>query len=156
MHLRPEGPAGRQRFWAATMWFLTVLFSMRVLGQAVQRWLPQAWLPPFAAWQGSGTPYPLLLAMQFVILGAMACAAYGAWKGTMRSTRGRMLWTAWLGRIYMFAAIGRIAVGLGVPGAPAWFTAEISSAFHIVLAGFVLALARYHSVSLATREGGLQ
>ena len=37
---------------------LSAAFLVRVAGQAVQRWFPQGFLPPFEAWQGSGIPYP--------------------------------------------------------------------------------------------------
>lgn len=132
---------------------LTALFSLRVLGQLVQRWLPQPWLSPFAAWQGSDIPYPELLALQAVVLGAMACATYGAWTGTMTPGRRAMQWSARLGAIYMVAAIARVAIGVGIPSAPAWFTARISGAFHVVLAAFVLALSRYHFARDPARGG---
>jgi hypothetical protein len=135
------------------MGLLTALFALRVLGHLVQRWLPQPWLPPFAAWQGSSIPYPLLLAIQLVILGAMARATYGAWQGTMAPGRRAMQWTARLGTLYMAAAIARIAIGLVDPAAPHWFTARISGAFHVVLAAFVLALSRYHSLREPARGG---
>jgi hypothetical protein len=141
------------RYVAATMWLLTALFSLRIVGQALQLWLPQPYLPPFASWQGSTIPYSLLLAIQLVILGAMACASYGAWKGSMVSSRSRLHWSLWLGGLYMTAAVARLAIGYWVEGAPAWFTARISEGFHIVLAGFVLALSRYHSLRDPARGG---
>jgi hypothetical protein len=131
------------RKWAAAMWLATALFAFRVIGQAVQRWLPVPWLPAFREWQGSATPYPVLLAIQLVIIGAMAHASWRAWTGSTGSSRA-MQGFAWLGALYMFVAVGRIAIGLSVDDAPAWFRAWISGAFHVVLAGFVLALARYH------------
>ncbi len=47
---------------------LSLAFLVRVTGQAIQRWFPEESLPPFEAWQGSGTSYPALLAGQIVIL----------------------------------------------------------------------------------------
>jgi hypothetical protein len=156
MDISAQKPAGPGRTWAALMGLLTALFTLRVVGQLVQGWLPQPWLPPFAAWQGSVLPYPLLLAIQFVILGAMACASYGAWKATMVPSPRAMQWTAWLGSLYMAAAIARLAIGFKVEAAPAWFSARISCAFHLVLAGFVLALSRYHSLREPARGGAAQ
>jgi hypothetical protein len=137
-------PPRAWRFAAGAMWILSVLFSLRVLGQAVQRCLPQPWLPPFAAWQGSSTPYPLLLSIQLVILGAMATASHGAWHGCTIARRGAVKWVAGLGAIYMTIALARIAIGIGIEAAPAWFRAWISGAFHVVLAAFLLASAGYH------------
>ena len=132
------------RFAAGAMWILSVLFSLRVLGQVVQRWLPQPWLPPFAAWQGSSAPYPLLLSIQLVILGAMAIASHRAWQGCTIARRDVVKWLAGLGAIYMTIALARIAIGIGIEAAPAWFRAWISGAFHIVLAAFLLMSAGYH------------
>ena len=147
---------GIRRFWAATLYLLTALFTLRVGGQALQRWLPQTWLPPFADWQGSAIGYPVLLAMQLLIIAAMALASHRAWKGTMRPTRAGVLAAYWTGGIYMAASIARPTIGILVPDSHPWFHAAISSAFHLVLASFVLALARYMGLSLAIRDGGAQ
>ena len=144
---------GIQRFWAATLYLLTGLFTLRVLGQALQRWWPQNWLPPFDDWQGSSIAYPALLAMQLLIVVAMAFASHRAWKGTIRPTRAGMLAAAWIGGLYMAASIARPAIGFLIPDSHPWFHAAISSAFHLVLAGFVLALARYISLGLGRRQG---
>lgn len=132
------------RICAGSMWILAFLFSLRVLGQVVQRWLPQSWLPPFAAWQGSSTPYPLLLSIQLAILCTMTITSQRAWHGRTIARRDVMKWLLWLGTIYMTLAIARIAVGLSIDAAPAWFRAWISGMYHIVLAAFLLASAAYH------------
>ena len=110
---------------------------MRVAGQAIQQWAPQSFLPPFAAFQGSNLPYPVLLASQVLILGVMIFCNLRPPAG-MRS--GSVL--LWLGYIYMSGSLLRIAVGVTVPPAPAWFSAWIPAAFHVVLAGYVLTLAK--------------
>jgi hypothetical protein len=115
---------------------LTFLFSLRVAGQAMQRWAPQSWLPPFDAFQGGNLPYPVLLASQILILGLMIFF-------NLRSRKGRPA-LLWIGGLYMAGSLLRIAVGLAVPGAPPWFSTWIPAVFHVVLAGYVLALARVH------------
>ena len=126
------------------MALLTAAFSTRVAGQEIQRWSPQPWLPGFADWQGSGTPYPVLIAIQLAILAAMIYTTMRVWTGALSSSRRALAWSAWLGAIYMAASVARIAVGLAWAEAPKWFSAYISGVFHLVLAGFVLAVARYH------------
>jgi hypothetical protein len=113
---------------------LTLLFSLRVAGQAIQLWAPQPWLPPFDAFQGSNLPYPFLLASQIVILGVMVYC------NVRRPRGGRAI--RWFGIIYMAGSLARIAIGVAVPSAPAWFSTWIPAAFHVVLAGYVLTLAR--------------
>jgi hypothetical protein len=120
---------------AFLLWLLTFLFSLRVAGQAVQRWAPQPWLPPFDAFQGSNLPYWFLLLVQLVILGAMVFC------NIRRPRGGKVL--LWVGVLYMAGSLARIAVGVLVPDAHPWFRAWISGAFHIVLAAYLLVLARF-------------
>ena len=128
---------------AHLLWLFTGLFALRVLGQAIQLWWPQRLLPHFDSFQGSRLPYGVLLASQLVILATMLHYAWRAQRGALpRNERaGRVL--LWLGWIYMTGSIARIAVGLLLPEASAWFRAWIPATFHLVLAGYVLTLG-YH------------
>lgn len=123
------------------LWILSLLFMLRVLGQLIQRWFPQAWLPPFDSFQGSGLPYWLLLSVQLLILAAMV--RYSRQVQTGRLLAQPRVGTAllWLGSVYMAGSLMRILVGLVVPSAPAWFSTWIPALFHVVLAGYVLTLA---------------
>ena len=142
--------AGANRSYAAASWLLSSLFAARVLGQAVQRWAPQDFLPAFGAFQGSTLPYWLLLSVQLVILAAMASASWRVQSGRLLlgGRAGKAL--AWAGGVYMAVALARVLVGLAVPAAPDWFRTWIPAIFHIVLAAFVLTLALHHR-----REGRL-
>lgn len=106
--------------------------------------MPVGFLPPSGAFQGSNLPYPVLLAAQLAILFSMAWFAWRVQAAALvaRQRLGRVL--AWLGGIYLAGSLGRLAIGLFVAGAPEWFTAWISGVFHLVLAGYVLALSAYH------------
>jgi len=110
---------------AGVLWSLSFLFALRLLGQAVQRWAPQDFLPVFGAFQGSELPYWLLLSAQL----------------------------AWAGVIYMAGSLARIAVGLAVPAAPDWFRTWIPAVFHVVLAAYVLTLALCHRRVLGLAHG---
>jgi len=126
------------------MAWLTGLFALRVAGQAVQFWMPQEFLPAFAAFQGSNLSYPTLLLAQLLILALMlrTCLRIGSGKSVPNRRVGRGL--AWFGGIYMAGSVARIAVGIALPSAPAWFSTWIPALFHLVLAGFVLTAAHYH------------
>lgn len=132
------------RCYSALLWLLTGLFAMRVAGQAIQRWLPQPFLPSFHAFQGSSLPYWGLLSAQLLILGVMMRIAWRIQAGRLAPSRRAGTVLSWIGGVYMAGALGRIVVGLVVPGAPAWFSTWIPAVFHVVLAGFVLTLALYH------------
>jgi len=136
--------AAANQSYAAVLWLLTSLFTVRVLGQAVQHWAPQPFLPPFSQFQGSSLPYGLLLSVQLVILALMGFVSWRVQTGKfVPSLRAGMV-LEWLGGIYMAGSLTRIAVGLAVPAAPDWFRTWIPAIFHIVLAGFVLTLAAHH------------
>ena len=126
------------------MGLLTLLFSLRVAAQALQFWKPQSFLPAFGDFQGSSLGYSTLLTIQLVILALMlsTCLRVAGASSVPRAGLGRGL--AWFGGIYMAGSVTRIAVGLGVPSAPAWFSAWIPAFFHLVLAAFVLTAAHYH------------
>jgi hypothetical protein len=47
--------------YVSTGWLLSAMFAARVLGQLLQRWMPQPFLPPAEALQGSSLPYTALL-----------------------------------------------------------------------------------------------
>jgi hypothetical protein len=122
------------------LWSLTALFAVRVLGQAIQRWWPQAFLPPFDTFQGSGLRYPILLAAQAVILGLMVRVARRVSAGTLSTSRVEVRLLTLFGGLYMAGSVLRIVIGLAVPTAPHWFKAWIPALFHLVLAGFVITL----------------
>jgi hypothetical protein len=148
--MRPRPSA---RVYAAACWSLSTLFAARVLGQAVQRWVPQPFLPPFNAFQGSGLPYWLLLSFQLVILAVMMRVAWRVQGDRLAPSRRVGLGLAWAGTSYMALALGRIAIGLSLPNAYAWFTTWIPAFFHLVLAGFVLAVSLYHLQRTAPPRG---
>lgn len=130
--------------YTATGWLLCALFAARVLGQALQRWLPQPFLPPEEAFQGSSLPYGILLATQLAILAAMLYVTFRMQTGALVPSRHLGFGLAWAGAVYMTFSIGRIAVGLAMPDAHSWFRTWIPAFFHLVLAGFVLTVSVYH------------
>lgn len=123
---------------------LTALFSLRVAGQAIQAWLPQPWLPPFAAFQGSGLGYASLLSSQLLILIVMTRVSWRVHSGALRPRAGTGHVLVWIGAVYLGGSLLRIGVGLALPSAPAWFRVWIPGVFHLVLAGFILIAADFH------------
>jgi len=136
--------ARRASGYAAILGMLCALFAARVAAQAMQRWLTLPFLPPASAFQGSALPYAVLLPLQLAILATMLRIARRVHIGSLppRSRYGNGLTLA--GALYVAVMLTRLAVGLTVPNAPAWFRSEISTVFHFVLALFVLVLAAYH------------
>ena len=144
----PRSSASRARLLAgypAALTALALLFAARVAAQAIQCWLQLPFLPSFDAFQGSALPYWILLPAQLVILALMLAVARRVHDGTLgqQPATGRVLVV--LGSAYFACMLVRLIVGLAVPSAGWWFQATIPAAFHLVLATFILVLARYHS-----------
>lgn len=139
----PTPPPRRSGRYALLLWLLSLLFALRVLGQAVQFWTTVPWLPGFESFQGSGLPYWALLLAQVLILSFLVRNASRVQRGRVAPRRetGRVLML--LGGVYLAGSLARIAIGL-LPGAPGWFRAWIPGAFHLVLAGYVMTLAAHH------------
>jgi len=132
---------------AVTLWMLAVLFFVRVLGQAVQCWVPQSFLPPFSAFQGSGLPYPFLLSAQILILLIMGRTALAVSLGAVGPTGSRRKFLQVFGLIYLGGSLLRIVLGLTLPAAHPWFRAWIPEFFHLVIAAYVLTWATYGKFS---------
>ena len=115
--------------------------------------MPQPFLPPFEAFQGSRLPYWRLLPVQLVILGAMVRFAWRVQTDRLAQHRRLGLWLVWAGAVYMAFALGRIAVGLAAPDAHAWFRTWVPAFFLVVLAAFVLVVSIYHLRERASTTG---
>jgi hypothetical protein len=127
--------ATRPQLWSVVaVAALSAAFLVRVAGQAVQRWFPQGFLPPFEAWQGSGIPYPSLLACQIVIIALLAVAICSmVHRARLLSGKGSR-WVMIIGCAYFVLMLARLVLGLTVLGDSAWFTAWISALLHLDLA----------------------
>ncbi len=87
-------------------------------------------------------PYPVLLAFQLAILAVMlttnlACS-HGRLAPRPRLARGLTVF----GTLYFVAMLARLAVGQSLDPVPAWFDRPLPTLFHLVLAIWLLILAR--------------
>ena len=117
---------------------LSIAFLLRVVGQAIQRWFAQTFLPPFEAWQGSGIPYPALLACQIVILILLAAVMRGMVRRrrVLGPTAGRCVML--IGFVYFAIMAVRLILGMTIFGDNHWFTAWISTLLHLDLSAIVI------------------
>lgn len=133
----------RREIWSiVAVAALSAAFLVRVAGQAVQRWFPQDFLPAFEAWQGSGMPYPALLACQVVILallGAAICSMVH--RARLLNAMGSRFVIV-IGCVYFALMLARLLLGLTLLGDSGWFTAWISSLLHLSLAVVVILWSR--------------
>lgn len=123
---------------------VTLLFTLRVIAQAIQYMHPTRLLPAFEAFQGSALPYAVLLPLQLLIVFLMSGITLSVAGGQVAPERARGARLRFVGVLYASGSMARLAIGLTLPAAPAWFTAWIPALFHLVLAAFVLLLAAFH------------
>ena len=135
----PRNPASVVPLCLA-LWALTALFVLRVAAQPLALILPG--LPDFDAWHGGTMPYPVLLAFQLAILAIMLAANLACTRGRLlprpRLARGLTLF----GTFYFGAMLARLALGHSLDPVPAWFDRPVPTLFHLVLATWLLILAR--------------
>lgn len=132
----------RHGVWLWTLW---AAFGFRVLAQLLQRVHPVASLPRFDAWHSATLPYPALLAIQLIMVVALASVAWSVWRGTTRRRARLGKWLRRLGGLYLFVMLARLALGLTALTGHPWFDKPVPTLFHLILAGYLLVLASYHS-----------
>ncbi|WP_413935547.1 hypothetical protein [Nitrospira sp. BLG_1] len=134
---------------------LLLLFCCRVFAQLLQAWSPMAWLPPFEAWASGTLPYGLLVASQIMIIVVCVRVIWRLHTGVVVPSMkaGKVLLV--LGGIYGGLMCVRLILGLTVATDHFWFSARLPTAFHFVLAGFVLIYGWFHyraSVAIGPRH----
>ena len=137
---------GSPRRPAALMWLLTVVFFLRVVGQALVAFAGVAFLPPMEEWYSGLMTYEVLLPAQIAILALMLKinVDVGRGKGFFTEPRGM------LGRplrafgiLYAAAMALRYALTMVLRPERRWFGGTIPIFFHFVLAAYLLTLSRY-------------
>ncbi|MEM7444361.1 MAG: sterol desaturase family protein [Pseudomonadota bacterium] len=117
---------------------IAVIFGLRILAQLGATETGSQFLPAFSLWHSSTMPYWALLTAQLVILALIVAAIFAAPFKTKRPALGAALIS--LGWIYVAVLVTRLVIGVFDLSALTWFDGAISTAFHFVLASFVLLL----------------
>ena len=126
------------------LWFLFALFCLRVLAQLTTLVVDTSFLPAFEDWHSATMPYGLLVFFQIVILFFMSKTALRFSRKQVRFSKRTGVFILIIGSIYFFAMILRMALGLTVYTESRWFSNYLSTAFHYVLAIFLLLVGWYH------------
>ena len=143
---------GRYLPW---MLALATLFALRVVAQAVQWAGPVPLLPSFDSWQGSGLPYPALLASQVLIVVLLVKALLLVRADAVRPESWKHRACFILGGAYFAAMALRLVAGLTFFSDVEWLAQTLPALFHLVLAAFVLLFGHYvYSAGRATGGSG--
>lgn len=126
------------------LWTLQALFFLRVLGQVYVGLYAPDWLPPWSEWYSGLLPYPLLLPAQILLLAWMTVISYdntrraGQFYVESERVRRRLRWIATL---YAGVMLARYVVTMALQPEMRWLHGTIPIVFHLVLAGYIAALA---------------
>ena len=116
------------------------------VGQLLVAVFDVGFLSPMEAWYSGLIPYPVLLAIQFVILASQFEISRELWVGAggvsaPRPVLGRML--AGLSVVYFLTMVARYLVTNVMPPDAGWFGDTIPIVFHGVLAAYMWVLSRH-------------
>lgn len=146
----PVTPA-TPRSHAGLLWLLTFLFFLRVAGQILVAFLGVSFLPPMKEWMSGLLPYPALLVSQIAIL-LFQCRVncdFSRGRGYFiepKPRAGRILRV--LSFLYAGAMALRYVVTMTLYPERRWAgSGTIPIVFHLVLAAWLYAFARYHVLS---------
>ena len=138
----------RFRAHGAVLAFLTVLFFLRVLGQALVVFFSVSWLPSTEQWASGLIPYPTLLATQVVLLIGMVKIVSDVWRGKGFFAQTRMRLARFLvsfSAIYAGSMLLRYVITMILRPEMRWFGGTIPIFFHFVLAAFLYTWGKFHA-----------
>ncbi len=125
---------------------LLCLFLFRVLSQLVQWVWTVDFLPGFEVWHSSTLGYEVLLCSQALIVTWCLAVIRGVRRGDLGCTLGKARCLLSVGAVYFAFMLFRLIAALSFAEEGSWFDHPLPSAFHLVLALFVLCHGHYHWV----------
>ena len=132
---------------------LVLLFGFRVVAQLVQKFYALSFLAPFEAWHSGVLPYPVLLAFQIIIMFICTILVVRFARGeTARNPIVGVIYMV-LGSVYFSVMLFRLVAGLTFAAEQSWFSVRIPTAFHLVLASFLLSLGRCYQIDGKENRG---
>ena len=127
----------------------TLLFALRVLGQALVVTRAPRWLPSNEHWYSGLMPYRFLLPAQLALLAVMIVIAIDVYRGQGMFTAdwwaGAAVYLAALSWFYFAAMVVRYVLTMALRPDLRWFRRTIPIWLHMVLAVALWAFADYHS-----------
>lgn len=130
------------------------IFLVRVAAQPLALAIDARVLPPFDAWHSGLVPYGVLLASQLVIVAVAYRSIRGLASGTTQARRRTGLMVMAAGSAYFAVMLARLVLGATVLSGHSWFARPLPTAFHLVLAAFLLVYGHFHVTRGARRETG--
>ncbi|HKR08916.1 MAG TPA: hypothetical protein VJS39_07000 [Gemmatimonadaceae bacterium] len=120
------------------------LFVVRVLAQPLSLIIDTPLSPRFESWQSGLLPYPALVAAQLLIIVWFARTAWRFGKGDVVAHYRRGVFFLALGSLYFLFMLVRLLLGLSIMRDSRFFTSYLPTAFHLVLASWLLVYGHFH------------
>ena len=114
----------------------TAVFAIRTATQFVLQFHESTLLPEFDLWDSGTMSYPSLLLAQLLLLAIMVIGCCFARPSLPRPGLGNFILV--IGWVYMFTMVTRMIIGAFDLHPSTWFDGSVSTAFHFVLAAYVL------------------
>ena len=133
----------KQYLW--TLGLIAGLFAFRVCAQLIALIIPNpVFLPGYEQWHSGLLPYPALLAAQIFILAIFTRTFFAIYHDTIRPSAqtGRLLLL--IGLTYVALTILRISLGLTLLDYSRFFSNNLTSGFHLLLASSFFLMAHFH------------
>jgi len=128
--------------------FLAALFFLRVMGQMLVAFISVTWLPAMQHWYSGLIPYPVLLAIQLLMLAIMIKISTDISRGAGLFAKKRPGWSRFLVRFSaLYAGVMALRYILTMTFKPEmrWFGGVIPIFFHFILAAFPYIWGRFQS-----------
>ena len=126
------------------LWLLLALFVVRVLAQPLSLIIDTPLLPRFESWHSGVLPYPALVLAQLLIIAWFAHIAWRFGKGEVVPSYRRGVFFLAFGSVYFVFMLVRLLLGLTIMRDSRWFTSYLPTAFHLVLATWLLTYGHFH------------
>jgi hypothetical protein len=133
--------------YSVFLWTFTLLLIGRVAGQLVVATSAPRWLPPMAQWQSGLVSYPVLLAVQTIVLALMIAISADFTRGSgywiephPRLGLAALAWSY----LYAGAMVIRYVVRMARRPDQRWRGGTIPIIFHAVVAAFQWTFGTYH------------
>ena len=132
--------------YGSVLALLTLLFSLRVLGQALAEFFSVDWLPSTEAWASGLIPYAVLLALQLVMVLGMGKIVSDVWRQSGFFATAPASWSRFLigcSAVYAASMAGRYVLTMTFRPEMRWFGGAIPIFFHFVLAAFLYTCGKF-------------
>ena len=126
------------------LWLLVGLFCLRIIAQLAVYTVDISFLPPFEAWHSGTMPYGLLVFFQAGILLFLTRTALRFLHKQVVTSQRTGVFILIIGSVYFFTMALRMTFGLTVYTESRWFSNYLSTAFHYVLALYLILVGWYH------------